>query len=193
MMAFALNTQRSRREALQSNKQVAAWQELLSGSNAQLPISARVFALEYSLPGGSVITRFLPSLPNFVSGNASNFHAIENRLSARPSIGPMKFSKSGCNDSIREYMHVALVIGEHSMPSLVIRAVCEEIFARVALPVVPTLYEQAFVQGEIDLARTAAGSAWVRDLPFSKPKVELPDIWIRGTGGCILRPHCWGY
>ena len=113
---------------------------------AALAIDARIFPAEYHIPSGAVVIGFFPGLLDLVWIEPYYFHSVQYAFPIGSVTCAFKFRRAGRDLARTEYMNPSLVVGEHSIPALIVRAVSEDILTVVAPSSVPVLDDDALVE-----------------------------------------------
>jgi len=143
--------------------------------NTKSRIRARVLAAEFDIPGCPFVHRLLPCLLNFAWTHALHFDSVEDGLAIRPNAWTVKLGHPGCNLAF-EYVHPALIVREHAVPTLVVRTVRKHVFSAVTFSSTPAFNEQAFVEFQINLAAAGNGNAGISHSPVAQPEVQLTTV-----------------
>src|SRR5579863_3905079 len=165
---------------LRFNKALCGAQASSSG------LFARVVALKFHGPRGAIVVRFFPGLLHVVVVEVHDFDAVENCFAVRAAAGAGEFGGALGYFSFKD-VHAALIVCEHAVPALVVRAVGEHVFARVAFAADPALDDEAFIEREVDFAAGGGGHSRIADGPIAEPEVELAAFCVCGAAAGILR------
>ncbi len=111
-----------------------------------LGIRSGVFPAKRPTPGDAVIGGFFPNLLDLVWIQLNYFHPVQYTLSVGSEAFAIKFRRAGLNLARGEHMNPALVVGEHSIPAFVIRAVAKKVLATVASSAIPSFDYEALVE-----------------------------------------------
>src|ERR1700721_448087 len=101
---------------------------------------------------GTVVLGFFPALLDLVRIQPCYFHSVQYAFSIGSVTCAFKFRRAGRDLARGEYMNPTLVVGEHSVPALVVPTVSEDILTIVALSAVPVLDDQALVERQTNRA-----------------------------------------
>lgn len=135
----------------------------------------RIFPAIGHLPSLAVIRRLLPCLLNLIRADPNDPHTIENSFSIRAAARPLKLRRSGRHFPLIEDVHTAFVVGEHSIPTVIIRTVREHGLAAVVSRAIPAFDDHALIERELDLACSRRRST-ITHRPISQPVIELPTL-----------------
>src|SRR5450631_3402871 len=141
---------------------------------------SRVFSAQLGGPSRAMVRRLLPDLLHSVRVDANDPNSIDDRLAVRSLAGPGKLSRARRDFAIDEDVHAALVVSEHSVPTLIVCIVAEPVFSRVAASSVPAFDNDAFVEHGRNGAFSGGRRSGTSNVPIAKPEVECTALRVCG-------------